>query len=367
MSMRALWLARADLERRPGGDTTQLLETRAALERLGVRVQLYDNPAAPIRDADVVHLWHLDRLWETLPACRRAQEAKVPAVLSTIYWSSPEFDRLGRTPWQRRLVRRDGADALRTARVMTRWRIQRLMRPHAFPWEPGLSEFRAGVRTVLDAVSVILPNSHAELEQITSVFGPPRAAVVVPNAVDPQQFCAADVTTERRGVLCVGRIEPRKNQLNLVRALRDMDEPLDVVGRAGRFNFAYAWRCRRSAGPRTRFLGPRSPAQLAAQYRQARVHACVSWYETPGLASLEAAAAGCSVVVTPGGCTREYFGDDAFYCQPDDLASIRRAVDAALNSRPSPALAKRVAADYTWENAARQTLEAYEIAVGAGA
>ena len=41
-----------------------------------------------------------------------------------------------------------------------------------------------------------------------------------------------------------------------------------------------------------------------------------SWFETPGLAALEAALAGCSVVITPFGSTREYFGDLVEYARP---------------------------------------------------
>ena len=86
------------------------------------------------------------------------------------------------------------------------------------------------------------------------------------------------------------------------------------------------------------------PEELRQLYRAASVHACVSWYETPGLVSLEAALSGCKLVVTPGGSTREYFGEDAFYCRPDDAASIRAAVVQALGLRlPTDRLAARVA------------------------
>ena len=38
---------------------------------------------------------------------------------------------------------------------------------------------------------------------------------------------------------------------------------------------------------------------LASAYAAARVFALPSWFETPGLAALEAALAGCSVAITP--------------------------------------------------------------------
>jgi glycosyltransferase involved in cell wall biosynthesis len=112
------------------------------------------------------------------------------------------------------------------------------------------------------------------------------------------------------------------------------------------------------------FVGQRPPTELRALYHAARVHACVSWYETPGLASLEAALCGCNIVVAPGGCTREYFGDAAHYCEPDDPRSIQAAVEAALAAEPDFDLAVRVAREFNWDAAARNTLRGYELALG---
>ncbi|MBN2448594.1 MAG: glycosyltransferase family 4 protein, partial [Phycisphaerae bacterium] len=167
----------------------------------------------------------------------------------------------------------------------------------------------------------------------------------------------------RDGVLYVGRIEPRKNQLALIRALNGTDIPLRLIGSPGRFNRAYYDECRRCAEPNVTFVSQCTPAALRDEYRAAKVHACVSWYETPGLASLEAAACGCAVVVTPGGCTREYFGDDAAYCMPGDPTSIHHTVEHALQSPIPPTLAARVSRDCTWKAAASKTLAAYNQAV----
>ena len=107
------------------------------------------------------------------------------------------------------------------------------------------------------------------------------------------------------------------------------------------------------------FLGPKSAEDLAGIYALASVHVLPSWRETPGLVSLEAAAAGCRVVSTSIGSAREYLGNDACYCDPKDRDSIRRAVLDALNSPPSSQLRIRVLEQYTWEAAARTTLEVY--------
>jgi len=85
--------------------------------------------------------------------------------------------------------------------------------------------------------------------------------------------------------------------------------------------------------------------------------------ETSGLAGLAAAVCRCPLVLTPGSCTREYFGDEAVYAEPDNPATIRAAVEQALARGPSTGLAQRVAQHYTWEAAAQKTAEAYELAL----
>jgi glycosyltransferase involved in cell wall biosynthesis len=258
------------------------------------------------------------------------------------------------------LARLVGSDSYQTLRLLQRCA---LANPRA--WDHRLLSFRAAARHLLDTVTVILPNSVAEKEVIEQRFGAQRTAVVVPNAADVNMLASelGQPSDDRSGVLCVGRIEPRKNQLALLEALRGSGIPLVLAGQAGRFSRRYAERCRRIAGADVRFAGQCGAAELGELYRGARVHVSVSWYETPGLASLEAALCGCNIVVTPGGCTREYFRDNAYYCEPDDPRSIRAAVEAALAAQPNPDLAARVAREFNWDVAAGSTLRGYELAL----
>lgn len=359
--MRVLWLTRRNLTRHPGGDTTQILNTAAALRRRGVQVELYEAVPANLAGFDCAHLFHLDRVWENLPHARRLRAAGLPYVLSTIWWPGDEFDCHGRSGFQGLLARSFGTRVYENLRLLQRSTLDALERG-GLP--ATLWRFRRAVREVLVHCAALLPNSRAEQQQIERHFGTRRPAVVVPNAADTGLYGRprASAGVQRAGVLCVGRIEPRKNQLALIEALRDTGIPLTLVGAAGRFSRKYLRECLRAAGPNVTFSPARPPRELKEIYGHARVHACVSWYETPGLASLEAALCGCALVVTPGGCTREYFDQNAEYARPDDPASIRAAVETALRTEPSPRLAERIARDFTWDAAAAQTESAYTLA-----
>ena len=85
--------------------------------------------------------------------------------------------------------------------------------------------------------------------------------------------------------------------------------------------------------------------------------------ETPGLSSLEAAAMKCNLVITKKGDTFDYFKDYAFYCEPDDVGSIRNAIVNAYESSFSEELYHLVRTQYTWKKAAIKTLEGYELAL----
>jgi glycosyltransferase involved in cell wall biosynthesis len=88
-----------------------------------------------------------------------------------------------------------------------------------------------------------------------------------------------------------------------------------------------------------------------------------SWFETTGLASLEAGAMGCNLVVGKGGDTREYFKDLAWYCDAADQHTVEMALEHALNQENSPALRELILAEYTWQKAAEKTKEAYQKAL----
>jgi len=90
-----------------------------------------------------------------------------------------------------------------------------------------------------------------------------------------------------------------------------------------------------------------------------------STLETPGLAALEAAAAGCRrMLVTAVGSAREYFGDHVGYIEdPYDPEHIRRQIGLRLVEGERDC--RFVAQQFTWRQTAEQTLQAYKKVLGA--
>jgi glycosyltransferase involved in cell wall biosynthesis len=193
---------------------------------------------------------------------------------------------------------------------------------------------------------------------------------IVPNGIDPRAFEASPTHSrwflDRYGVrdfvLQVGTISPVKNQLRLIEALFDIPVPIVIVGHTPAAMTDYASQCRQRAAARGNviFVQHLPQAELPGIYALAAVHALPSWRETPGLVSLEAAACGCRIVSTSVGSSREYFGDHAWYCEPDNVASIRHAVSCALNAPASETLRHAVLSRFTWRQAGQATLTSYQ-------
>jgi len=162
-------------------------------------------------------------------------------------------------------------------------------------------------------------------------------------------------------VLCPGRIEPRKNQLGLIRALEGTGVPLVVLGDAVPGHEAYWAQCLKEAGPKVEFVHrlEHDDPLLASAYAGCRCLALASWYETPGLVALEAGMSGIPLVLPQGGCAQEYFGDFAVYVHPHDLLGIRQAVLNALSCARSRRLADHVRRNFSWNAVAAATREAY--------
>jgi glycosyltransferase involved in cell wall biosynthesis len=362
-TVKVLMQARVSLFTVPGGDTVQIVETARALRRHGVDAQVTADLNADPRGYDLAHLFNLGRVQESAHFARGAVDARVPVVLSPIYWDTSEFERRGHSGGRAVISRMLPLDV--TERLRGAWRYFVNGERNPATRRLIVRGWRRLQRYVLSVSSCLLPNSAAELELLRREFGPLScAAIVVPNGVSPEFGETRE--HDRSGVACVGRIEPRKNQLGLVRALRETDYDITLVGAAAPNHERYLKRVLHSGGARVKWLKHMTHAEIRQVLAGSKVHALPSWFETPGLASLEAAAAGCAIVVSDRGSTREYFGTDAHYCDPADEASIRGAVARAYDSPGAPGLREKVLTTLTWDAAAERTLRAYHLALGGG-
>lgn len=337
-----------------GGHKVQMAMTARHLELTGrVHARVVVGLQSDFDEVDVVHGFGLTRM-----DVRLARRARLPVVLSPVYWAKSY--RLGssqpRSRWEEAKYRFRATTALSRAAALGRHHDK----------AEGYLRWVIETAALYESVDMLLPNSRSEATQLKQDLGVSTPQRVVPNGVDPSIFREAPAVS-REGVLMVGRIEPHKNQLGLIHALRGSGLPLTIVGDPNPDHLGYFDTCRREPKGSVTFL-PSLPhdTELVGVYARARVHALPSWFETTGLVSLEAGLVGCNVVTTSRGYAREYLQDLAWYCDPANPKSITNAVIEANSAATAPALRKRILANYTWERTAQATAEAYELVIAGG-
>jgi glycosyltransferase involved in cell wall biosynthesis len=359
--VRALLVVRPDAPGKHGGDVVHAERTATALRALGADVDLLATDAPDPRGYDVAHVFGV---FEPATAQKQIDAIRahgVPLVLSPIWLDLRAL--FATAPHvERALAARTPADVERRFAELHRVETR-------LPWQGSVARNAdrrlEAQRELVLAADVLLPASEVEAYLYGERLRASRIPfVVAPLGVDDEAF-AVERPRARAGVLCAARVEPKKNQAALLYALRDVDVDVTIVGNA--YDPRYLALCRRWATPRTRFVGHADHGEVLDMMSRAAVHAHPSWLESPGLASLEAAATGARIVTGDRGCEREYFGSDVDYADPADPATIRAAVLRALERGPrdrGDALERRLGA-YTWQRTGQATMEAYARAMAA--
>ena len=169
-----------------------------------------------------------------------------------------------------------------------------------------------------------------------------------------------------RLVLCVAAVRPHKNQELLMRALPLLPEDVVVV-LAGKHE-PYAEELRRLASElgvadRLRLTGYLADSELERLWALAACAAFPTRAEGFGLPVLEAMARGVPVACSDIPVLREVGGDVPRYFDSADPAAAAAAIEALLEAGARDARGPERAGRFSWPEAARGTMEAYERAL----
>ena len=333
----------------PGGGEVQLLKTKEYLEKLGVEVKFFDQWNDKFEDFDILHVF--GSVKDCVGLMQTARNKGVKVALSSIFWSS----------FKRAL--NEGGSSKKKTELFLRHLMKLLI--------PVLP---TGRRKTMVLSDIIFPNGESEKKQLIRLFGIESGKIKpVPNGIDERFLDAIpDEFVLEHGlkdfVLAVGRIEPRKNQLNLIKALKETDRKLVIVGDPVSEYKNYYEECKKNSGENVIFLGgiDHEEELLSSAYAACSVFVAPGWFETPGLAALEAAAAKASIAITKYGCTEEYFQGEVSYFDPSNITQIKHAVLEAdsRTDEDKNILKQRISEKYTWNNVAKETLSGYEEVVG---
>lgn len=230
-------------------------------------------------------------------------------------------------------------------------------------------------RAARDADALIAGSAAARDDICATLELDPARFTVVPHgvAMAPRAAPAAEAPLrERLGlsggrvVLCVAAVRPHKNQELLIRALPMLAEDVTLV-LAGRHE-PYAKRVRELAAElgvsgRVRLTGYLSDAELERLWTLAECAVFPTRAEGFGLPVLEAMARGLPVACSDIAVLHEVGGELPHYFDPSDPSAAAAAIAAGLRDDDRGRRGIEWAAGFSWAEAARGTMEAYERAL----
>ncbi|MES2618775.1 MAG: glycosyltransferase family 4 protein [Bacteroidota bacterium] len=363
--MRVLFISRATLFSVKGGDTIQMQKTAEGLKTLGIDadIKLCNDTAIDYSQYKLIHFFNIIRPADCI---YHIHKSRLPYVVSTIYVDYSAYENYskksrGVTGWLLGLLGRNSREYIKAiARMVVNG--EKIISSEYLLWGHHCS-----VKYVLSNAAMLLPNSESEYQRLQKHYKTATPYSVVYNAADTAMFnCLPDTIASKHSqmVLCVGRIEGRKNQLNLIRALNGSEFQLYIIGNYAPNHKAYYEACRNEAADNIHFVNDIEQNQLLNYYRNAKVHVLPSWFETTGLSSLEALFCGCIPVVTNYGDTKEYFNSSvAFYCDPASSSDILDKVKAASVAVVNMNEVKNAMQRFNWQATAVATAETYKQAI----
>lgn len=360
--MKILFQARPNLFTSFGGDSVQILKTKEHLEKLGVSVDISTELCPDVDEYDLIHAFNITTPQDIITCLKFAKEKNKKTLLSTIYVDYGEFERRARGGIAQVLFNLISVNKIQYIKIFLKAIKNKDFNSGTL--EILKSGYYNSIKKVLSLVDMHLPNSYSEMNRLISDFNLKDVRYsVVPNAIDTLLFNYDSVDSKKKEfegcILSVGRIEGRKSHLNLVRAVKDLPYKLVIIGKASPNQKSYYNKVKREAGENVIFIDHIDHNELPIYYKSAKVHCLISWMETTGLVSLEAGAMGCNIVITDKGDTKEYFKDNAYYCEPDDIDSIKNAINKAYESPINYGFINEISEKYNWNVTAKKTLEAY--------
>lgn len=327
----------------PGGGEILLLKTKEILEQRGIAVKLFDPFRDNLKDFDILHIFSSFK--DCLGIMECAHKLGIKVVLSPIYWSTltKALGEYGGLRYKIKLVTKHIAKVI-------------------FPFIPS------GRRRMFLLADALLPNSELEAEQLIRLFALNKKKMHVVLLGVEERFAQAkpDEFINTYGIkdfiLSVGRIEPRKNQLNLIKAMKGSGLKLVFIGSPVSGYEDYYAECKRIADKSVVFLNrlEHTLSLLASAYAACSVFVLQGWFETPGLAALEAGLAGAKLAVTKHGATSEYFKDYVEYFNPANPANIRSAIKRALAREKDTILKAHIQQNFLWSCVAEENIRVYK-------
>ncbi|MFD0961821.1 glycosyltransferase [Paenibacillus chungangensis] len=330
---------RDDAQTNPGGDTVQIHQISNFLKKNQFEVIVTSDIDADLTGMSFIIIFNLQLPDQAFIQAQRAVNWDVPYIFFPVYWDMDQLkmkDVFSVRNFIKKFLPQKMKDMLRSKLLKQKYK--------------SVSDFPSSLNEMIKYIfmnaAYICPNSKAELQHLIEKFSwipIEQKAVVVHNGIKLEELSMCKDRTLLNNYLlpesyicCVGTIGPRKNQINLVKAANSIGIPLVIVGKVAANDSLYGKYVKKIAKDNVIFLNYCDQHIVYEIIKHSKGHIQPSYIETPGLASLEAVALSCNVVVSDVPPVREYFGDSAYYVNPNSYHSIAEGMIKLYNSTSLP-------------------------------
>lgn len=338
--MRVLFLTYPWIGLNQGGLQFQIRHTEKSLTKIGIEIEYFDPWCDKIDHIDICHFFALDQ--SLLPFAKRLKERRKP------YVCSPVFNKFKLS--------------------LRKEKIKKTLSTFV----PGLLNYYQFYDSILRGAGKIFPLNLEEKTHLSGLFDiSDDKFKIIPNGIDKTfQRSNPQLAIDKFGckdfVLEVGSIGPRKNQLTLIRAMKNLPYKLVLVGPFETGCVGYIESCKREAGENIIFAGSihNTDPLLASCYSAAKLFVLPSFSEVMPLTLYEAAQAGCQLIASYNFPIDHTIEEYVSRIQPNDVVGLSKLIGEKMNQKTIPVLKSLASQMPTWDDVAYSINEEYKKLIG---
>jgi glycogen synthase len=206
--------------------------------------------------------------------------------------------------------------------VLSWWRVVHAADAPA-AWDTYMERVADGLR----AADLVVAPTAAMLSMLAFHYGPLGRSRVISNGRYSSGRAPMPLSARDPIVLTAGRLwDPAKNVESVAAVAPHLSWPLYIAGDSRHPSGSHGADSS-GAFEAVRYLGRLAPRELASWMARAAIYALPARYEPFGLSVLEAALAGCALVLGDIPSQREIWGDAALYVPPDNHRALISAIE----------------------------------------
>ena len=366
------FIVRSDSEQKAGGDTHQTQQYINELNALG-----YDCRLVPIRIGmklrpnALIHVINIDRPFDFLYVANELSTQKL--FVSTIHHNLEYVRRMRKAERDYGLRSFIGRNTSESTREWLAFGVRQMslcrsgkdylsLIAFLLKQVKGLKNVWIKIGKILDEASAvfILANGEGRSLRIDTKCSGDNF-VLTPNGIPQASKPSRPKKWQERTIpiVVVGRIEPRKRQLDIAIAANKLRIPICFAGQVSNPNSKYiqAFESEIENSTNLQWLGALKHDKTIELLQDSKVLLNFSWVEVQSLVDIEAATQGCLVVANNGGNSKEWLGDTVAI--PQDTTAETAILKAYELSKRLNNSSNNFVYEQSWKNTVRIIVNSY--------